>query len=46
MAYNSLVKSYKRLYRDGRITKEFLDAKLDEGQINQEEYDYIMEARN
>lgn len=38
---STLVESLKRLYSQGRITKEVLDQKLTDGKITQEEYDYI-----
>ncbi len=38
----SYVESFKRLYRSKRINKTFLDAKLNEKKITQEEYDYII----
>jgi len=38
----SYVDSFKRLYRSKRINKTFLDTKLSEGKITQEEYDYIV----
>ena len=37
-----LIERYKDLYEQNRINIEYLDLKLKEGKINQEEYDYII----
>ena len=37
------VQSFKRLYKANRITIERLDTLLTEGEITQEEYNYITE---
>ena len=39
---NQLIESLKRLYRDGKITKEKLQKMLKDKKITQVEYDYIM----
>ena len=36
------VESLKRLYKAGRVTDEKLQALLSNGEITQEEYDYII----
>lgn len=36
------VNSFKRLYRDGRFTKEKIQELFNDGTITQEEYEYIM----
>lgn len=37
----TLVESYKRLYRAGRLTAEQLVQRVENGQITAEEYEYI-----
>ena len=39
---NQLIESLKRLYRDGKITKEKLQKMLKDKKITQVEYDYIV----
>ena len=39
---STLVESLKRLYAQGKVTKEQLDVRLVDGKITQEEYDYIV----
>lgn len=43
-----MVESFKRLYESGskRVTKKFLQNKLKEEKITQEEYDYIIGGKN
>lgn len=43
-----MVESFKRLYRSGskRVTKKFLQDKLKEEKITQEEYNYIIGEKN
>ena len=38
----TFVESLRRLYKAGRVTLEKLNAFLNEGKINQAEYDYIV----
>ena len=38
----TFVESLRRLYKQGRIAIAKLDGFLNEGKINQEEYDYIL----
>ena len=39
---NVLVESFKRLYKNGQLTKEKLDSLLKENKISKEEYEYIL----
>lgn len=43
---NPFVESLWRLYRDGKISKQKLDALLASKKINKQEYDYIISAQN
>ena len=36
-----LVESMKRLYQDGKITKENVSARVKSGKITEDEYEYI-----
>ena len=36
-----LVESMKRLYQDGKITKENISARVKSGKITEDEYEYI-----
>lgn len=38
-----LVKSLKRLYANGKVSKEKLATMLESGKINNEEYNFIIE---
>lgn len=37
----TMVESFKRLYKAGRITKEYLKAKVEDKTISEKEYNYI-----
>lgn len=37
-----MVESFKRLYSEGKIPKEELKKRLNNGKITQKEYDYII----
>ena len=39
-----MIESFKRLYKNGRMTEERLSELLADGTITQEEYDYIVEG--
>lgn len=43
-----MVESLKRLYEAGspRVTKEFLEKRLETGKITEEEYNYIIGEKN
>ena len=36
-----LIESFKRLYKDKRITKEEIQARVESGRITEDEYEYI-----
>lgn len=38
----TIVESFKRLYKAGRITKEYLQGKVADGTITQSEYNFII----
>jgi len=38
---STLVKSLKRLYESGRLTKEQIGQRVDKGTIDADEYEYI-----
>ena len=40
----TFVKSFKRLYDNGRCTDVYITGLLENGKITQEEYDYIVEG--
>lgn len=42
---SQFVESLYRLYRDNKITKTILDARLASKKINQQEYEYILSAK-
>lgn len=37
----TLVKALKGLYKDGKITKDYLVSKVESGLISEKEYEYI-----
>lgn len=43
MAITTLVKSLKRLYESGRLTKEQIVQRVEKGTIDTEDYEYITE---
>lgn len=43
MAVTTLVKSLKRLYESGRLTKEQIAQRVEKGTIDTEDYEYITE---
>lgn len=38
----TLVKALKGLYKDGKITKDYLVSKVESGLISKKEYEYII----
>jgi len=44
--FSQFVKSLTRLYKFGKIKKEYLDELLTNKKLNNEEYDYIMSQVN
>ena len=40
--YKDYVETFKRLYDSEKVDKTFYDAKLADGKITKEEYDYIV----